>query len=89
MTTSVKTLGIIGTGPVGRAIARRAVDVGIAAILSNSRGPESLRELVEELGSSLGRQHPLKPHARRISWSPPHLCAPIKDYPPTSSPDVP
>ena len=47
---STSTLGIIGTGAVGQAIARRAVDAGLEVALSNSRGPETLTDLVEELG---------------------------------------
>ncbi len=50
MTTS--TLGIIGTGAVGAAVARRAVDAGLDVVLSNSRGPETLTELVASLGGN-------------------------------------
>jgi len=46
----IKTLGIIGTGTVGGALARRAVGAGLDVVVSNSRGPETLRELVDELG---------------------------------------
>ncbi|MFJ5993226.1 NADPH-dependent F420 reductase [Lentzea sp. NPDC092896] len=48
MTTSI--LGIIGTGSVGAGVARRAVDAGLDVVLSNSRGPETLTDLVESLG---------------------------------------
>ncbi|GGP50051.1 NADPH-dependent F420 reductase [Saccharothrix coeruleofusca] len=48
MSTSV--LGIIGTGMVGAGVARRAVDAGLDVVLSNSRGPEALADLVAELG---------------------------------------
>ena len=48
MTTSI--LGIIGTGSVGAGVARRAVDAGIEVVLSNSRGPRTLADLVTELG---------------------------------------
>ncbi|MCS7477609.1 NADPH-dependent F420 reductase [Umezawaea endophytica] len=44
------TLGVIGTGAVGAGVARRAVDAGLAVVLSNSRGPETLTDLVAELG---------------------------------------
>ncbi|WP_308401884.1 NADPH-dependent F420 reductase [Streptomyces shenzhenensis] len=47
---SQTTLGIIGTGMVGVAVARRAVDAGLHVVLSNSRGPETLADLVAELG---------------------------------------
>lgn len=45
-----QTIGIIGSGLVGGAIARLAVDAGHAVVLSNSRGPETISGLVQELG---------------------------------------
>lgn len=45
-----KTLGVIGSGLVGGAVARLAVDAGYHVVLSNSRGPESLAALSDELG---------------------------------------
>ncbi|MEV0177650.1 NAD(P)-binding domain-containing protein [Streptomyces sp. NPDC050803] len=44
------TLGFIGSGNIGTAIARLAVAAGIDVVLSNSRGPETLAETVAELG---------------------------------------
>ncbi|POH60319.1 NADPH-dependent F420 reductase [Arthrobacter glacialis] len=44
------TLGIIGSGNIGAAIARLAVAGEIPVVISNSRGPESLAKLVSELG---------------------------------------
>jgi predicted dinucleotide-binding enzyme len=44
------TLGLIGSGHIGSTVARLAVDAGIDVVLSNSRGPETLSDLVEELG---------------------------------------
>jgi 8-hydroxy-5-deazaflavin:NADPH oxidoreductase len=46
----INTLGIIGTGSVGGAVARRAVAIGLNVVVSNSRGPETLERLVAELG---------------------------------------
>jgi predicted dinucleotide-binding enzyme len=47
------TIGIIGSGAIGTAFARTLSRAGIEAIISNSRGPDSLTELVRELGSSI------------------------------------
>src|SRR6476646_5020523 len=47
------TLGIIGSGAIGTAFARTLARSGIEAIISNSRGPDSLKELVRELGPSI------------------------------------
>jgi predicted dinucleotide-binding enzyme len=48
------TIGLIGSGHIGSTVARLAVDAGHDVVLSNSRGPETLQDLVDELG----------PHAR-------------------------
>src|SRR6267143_882860 len=47
------TIGIIGSGAIGTAIARTLSRAGVEASISNSRGPESLKELIRELGPSL------------------------------------
>ncbi|WP_125611253.1 NADPH-dependent F420 reductase [Specibacter cremeus] len=44
------TLGIIGAGHIGSQIARKAVQLGYDVVISNSRGPETLADLVAELG---------------------------------------
>jgi predicted dinucleotide-binding enzyme len=46
----MKTLGIIGSGNIGAAVARLAVAAEIPVVVANSRGPESLADLVAELG---------------------------------------
>ncbi|MFD2348525.1 NAD(P)-binding domain-containing protein [Nonomuraea ferruginea] len=51
---------MIGSGNIGGTLARLAVDAGLDVVLSNSRGPETLASLVEELGpraraATLGR----------------------------------
>jgi predicted dinucleotide-binding enzyme len=47
------TIGIIGSGAIGTAIARTLSRAGVEATISNSRGPDSLKELVRELGPSI------------------------------------
>ena len=47
------TIGIIGSGAIGTAFARTLARAGIEATISNSRGPESLKDLVGELGPSI------------------------------------
>ena len=43
-------IGLIGAGNIGSQVARLAVAAGHEVIVSNSRGPETLTELVAELG---------------------------------------
>ncbi|HEY3867061.1 MAG TPA: NADPH-dependent F420 reductase [Actinocrinis sp.] len=44
------TLGLIGSGHIGGALARLAVDNGLDVVLSNSRGPQTLAAPAAELG---------------------------------------
>ncbi|MFK4761182.1 NADPH-dependent F420 reductase [Microbacterium sp. ZW T5_45] len=44
------TLGIIGAGHIGSQVARAAVAHGYDVVIANSRGPETLADLVAELG---------------------------------------
>jgi predicted dinucleotide-binding enzyme len=46
------TIGIIGAGEVGSQIARAAIAHGYKVVIANSRGPETLENLVAELGPS-------------------------------------
>lgn len=48
--TTVTTLGLIGSGNIGSAVAGLAIAAGHDVVLSNSRGPETLAELVAALG---------------------------------------
>jgi len=47
------TIGIIGAGALGSSVARALAKVGIEAILANSRGPETLADLVKDIGPSV------------------------------------
>jgi 8-hydroxy-5-deazaflavin:NADPH oxidoreductase len=47
---NMTTLGLIGSGRIGSTVARLAVSAGYDAVLSNSRGPDTLAGLVAELG---------------------------------------
>ena len=44
------TIGLIGAGHIGSQVARLAVANGDQVVISNSRGPETLSDLVAELG---------------------------------------
>ncbi|GAA1567660.1 NAD(P)-binding domain-containing protein [Kribbella karoonensis] len=44
------TIGIVGSGAVGRALAAHVVASGQDVVLCNSRGPATLESLVQELG---------------------------------------
>ncbi len=43
-------VGLIGAGHIGKALAKKFVKAGYTIIVSNSKGPESLKSLVDELG---------------------------------------
>jgi 8-hydroxy-5-deazaflavin:NADPH oxidoreductase len=44
------TVGLIGSGHIGGTVARLAVTAGHQVLLSNSRGPDTLKDLAAELG---------------------------------------
>lgn len=56
MNDDMRSIGIIGSGNIGTAVARLAVAAGLEASIANSRGPESLDGLMAELGE---RAHPV------------------------------
>jgi predicted dinucleotide-binding enzyme len=49
----MSSIGIIGAGQIGQAFAAALARNGIAATLSNSRGPESLKEVVAAIGPTI------------------------------------
>jgi len=49
----MSTIGIIGAGAIGSAVAKALAGKGLEAIIANSRGPESLADLARELGPSI------------------------------------
>jgi predicted dinucleotide-binding enzyme len=49
----MKTVGIIGAGRIGQAMARNALRAGRQVVIANSRGPESLTSVVEALGDGV------------------------------------
>jgi len=48
-----KTFGIIGAGNISQTIARHLVKAGYPVILSNSQGPESLKDIVKSIGAGV------------------------------------
>ena len=44
------TVAFIGSGIIGGTVGRLAVAAGYDVVLSNSRGPQTLADLVQELG---------------------------------------
>ncbi|MFS0734112.1 NAD(P)-binding domain-containing protein [Microbacterium sp. 1P10UB] len=47
------TIGIIGAGNIGSALARGFVQHGYDVVISNSRGPETLADLVADIGDGV------------------------------------
>jgi predicted dinucleotide-binding enzyme len=64
------TIGFIGSGLIGSTLARLAIDAGYDVVLSNSRGPDTLADLVGRLGPKAGRRRRRTRRPRRTSpWS--------------------
>jgi 8-hydroxy-5-deazaflavin:NADPH oxidoreductase len=49
----VKSVGIIGAGHIGQVMARIALRGGRRVVIANSRGPETLGPLVQDLGAGV------------------------------------
>jgi predicted dinucleotide-binding enzyme len=49
----MNSIGIIGAGQIGRAIATALARNGIVATIANSRSPENLSDLISQLGGSV------------------------------------
>jgi predicted dinucleotide-binding enzyme len=80
----VMTIGIIGAGNIGAAFAKALGRAGIDAIISNSRGPDSLADLVRDAGPSIRAGTREQAAAQDIvlvavSWS--KLPAALQDLP--------
>ena len=70
------TIGIIGAGAIGSAFATALASKGIEAVIANSRGPESLRELTDRLGPTVRAGSGKRPRRRTAAgrrW--PRQCA--------------
>jgi 8-hydroxy-5-deazaflavin:NADPH oxidoreductase len=52
-TANIKSVGIIGAGRIGQAMAQIARRAGRQAVIANSRGPESLTGVVQDLGDGV------------------------------------
>jgi 8-hydroxy-5-deazaflavin:NADPH oxidoreductase len=50
-TENVMKIGIIGAGGIAQAVAKQALGAGYEVLLSNSRGPETLKAVVQGLGT--------------------------------------
>lgn len=45
-----ETIGIIGAGRIGQAVAKQALRTGRSVVISNNRGVDALKPLIQELG---------------------------------------
>lgn len=72
------TVGFIGSGNIGSTVARLAVGAGHDVVLSNSRGPETLAQLVRELGA---RAHAATRDETAAAGDIVLVSVPIKAYP--------
>ncbi|WP_062072483.1 NADPH-dependent F420 reductase [Demequina sediminicola] len=60
----MSTVGIIGAGNIGTNVAKAAIAAGHDVVIANSRGPETLSDLVEELGSGRAKAVTVEDAAR-------------------------
>lgn len=80
------SIGIIGAGNIGRAIATALSNKGILATLANSRGPESLAEVVAAIGPTISAGSSQEAAAKDIvfvavNWSKlPSALAELPDF---------
>jgi 3-hydroxyacyl-CoA dehydrogenase len=51
--TDVRSVGLIGAGRLGHAMAQVALRAGRRVVIANSHGPESLTAVVKELGDGV------------------------------------
>lgn len=56
---TMTTIGLIGAGRIGSQVARLAITHGYDVVISNSRGPETLSDLVHELGPKARAAKPI------------------------------
>ena len=73
----VMKIGIIGAGYIGGTTARLFIDAGHEIAISNSRGPETLRDLVAELGP---KAQAVTPAEAAAFGDVVLLAIPLKDY---------
>jgi predicted dinucleotide-binding enzyme len=52
-TDRIETIGIIGAGRAGQALARTALRAGRQVVIANSRGPASLAPVAASLGEAV------------------------------------
>src|SRR3954471_16179258 len=71
------TIGLIGAGRIGSQVARLAVKNGYDVVLSNSRGPDTLADLVAELGP---RARAATPAEAAAAGDVVVVSAPLKPY---------
>jgi 8-hydroxy-5-deazaflavin:NADPH oxidoreductase len=50
---NVKSVGVIGAGRIGQAMAQIALRAGRQVVIANSRGPQSLSSMIETLGQGV------------------------------------
>src|SRR5438046_10254303 len=56
-TENVMKIGIIGAGGVAQAVAKQALGADYEVVLSNSRGPETLKTVAQGLGAGPAAGH--------------------------------
>ncbi|MDE0572709.1 NADPH-dependent F420 reductase [Demequina sp. B12] len=61
---NMSTVGIIGAGNIGFNVAKAAIAAGHRVVISNSRGPDTLHDTIDQLGHSHARAATVEEAAR-------------------------
>ena len=72
----VSTIGLIGAGNIGSQVARAVIAAGYDVVISNSRGPDTLADLIADLGPRARAAQRTGRRLRVTWWSSPSRSKP-------------
>ena len=64
----VSTIGLIGAGNIGSQVARAVIAAGYDVVIGDSRGPDTLADLIADLGPRGQGGQRRTGRRRRVTW---------------------